>query len=73
MTISITQADGELPDENVIQKEIDLLHSKGVLILWILTSARGFKPKNATIAILKSPDDFGKIVGPKIIETLAKA
>lgn len=63
--------DSDLPDAKTIQKEIDYLALKGVVILWVSTSRAGIKPKNVTYAALKNPDDFGRIVGPKIIEALA--
>ena len=65
--------DGELPNNKMVQERIDLLHGYGVHVLWILTGSRGFKPKNTTVAVLNSPSDFGKIVGQKVIELLAKA
>jgi hypothetical protein len=65
--------DGELPNKVEIQKEIDLLANKGVLILWIVTSKFGMAPKSCTVAKLDKPEDFGKIVGPKIVEALSRA
>jgi hypothetical protein len=65
--------DGELPSHALIQKEIDLLAQRGVIILWILTTRNGFQPKNATVALLKHPDEFGNIVGQKMIEALSRA
>jgi len=65
--------DGELPNNDLIQQRITELANRGVITLWILTSARGFQPKNATIALLRNPSDFGKIVGTKMIEALSKA
>lgn len=65
--------DGQLPNNQEIQNRIDILHGYGVQILWILTHSRGFKPRNTTVAVLDSPNDFGKIVGKKVIELLAQA
>lgn len=65
--------DGSLPNNADIQREISLLAAKGVIVVWVLTYAGGFKPKDATIAVLKQPSDFGTIVGQKIIEALSKA
>jgi len=65
--------DGELPNMEAVRKEITYLVNQGVLVLWILTSSRGARVNNAVNAVLKSPEDFGRIVGPKIIETLQQA
>jgi hypothetical protein len=65
--------DGQLPNDKEVQDRINLLHSYGVQILWILTDKRGSRPKNTTVAVLDSPEDFGKIVGKKVIELLANA
>lgn len=65
--------DGQLPNNDEIQKRIDILHGYGVQVLWILTHSRGFKPKNTTVAVLDTPSDFGKIVGKKVVELLSQA
>lgn len=62
--------DGKLPMTGQIQRKIDKISDYGVQVIWILTKRSGWKPKNATIAILDSTDDFGRIVGQKVIEML---
>lgn len=65
--------DGQLPDTKKIQERINLLHSRGVQVLWILTGGGGFIPKNCTHATLKNTQEFGNIVGRKVIELLERA
>lgn len=65
--------DGQLPNTPLIQERINILHSYGVQVLWILTGSSGFIPKNCTHAILQNTNDFGNIVGRKVIELLEKA
>ena len=65
--------DGKLPMTGQIQKKIDTISDYGVQVIWILTKRSGWKPKNATIAILDSVDDFGRIVGQKVIEMLGSS
>jgi hypothetical protein len=68
--------DGELGGSvTAIQKEITFLANQGVIVLWLLTSnsSYAFKPKNAQVAVMKKPEDFGKIVGKTMVEALAKA
>jgi hypothetical protein len=68
--------DGELGGSvTAIQKEITFLANQGVIVLWLLTSGSSyaFKPKNAEVAVMKKPSDFGKIVGKAMVEALAKA
>lgn len=65
--------DGKLPTHYQIQQKIDKLAGYGVQIIWILTRRDGFRPKNATIAVLERTDDFGKIVGQKVIEMLGNS
>lgn len=64
--------DGQLPNNSMVQERINVLHSYGVHVLWILTQSSGFRPKNTTVAVLNSPSDFGQIVGQKVVELLAK-
>lgn len=72
--VLVVITDGELGNTNAaIQKEINLLASRGVIVLWLLTSTRGFKPKNAVVSVLKTPEDFGKVVSKTIVEALEKA
>jgi hypothetical protein len=65
--------DGELPNTGEIQEVITKLHSYGVKILWILTSHRGWKPKHASIAVLNTPEEFGKIVSQQMVEALSRS
>lgn len=65
--------DGLLPNNNTIQKEITRLTQRGVIVLWILTESRGFRPKNTTVAVLRKPEEFGVVVGQKLIEALSEA
>lgn len=65
--------DGALPNNADIQNKINILHGYGVHVLWILTRTHGFRPQNTTVAVLNNTAEFGKIVGPKVIELLAKA
>lgn len=66
--------DGELsPTYNQIQEVVTKLNNYGVKVLWILTDKNGWSPKHATVAVLNTPDEFGKIVGAKVIEALSKA
>ena len=65
--------DGSLPTTSQIQRKIDKLSGYGVQIIWILTKRNGWKPKNATIAVLDRTDDFGRIVGQKVIEMLGNS
>lgn len=65
--------DGSLPTTAAIQRKIDKLSGYGVQIIWILTKRNGWKPKNATIAVLDRTDDFGRIVGQKVIEMLGNS
>lgn len=65
--------DGHLPNNNDVQERINILHSYGVQVLWILTGVGGFIPKNCTHAILRNTSEFGNIVGPKVIELLQRA
>jgi hypothetical protein len=63
--------DGQLPSHSTIQKEIDYLANHGVVVVWICTSSSGMKVKNVIQANLKDPKDFGRIVGPKLVDALA--
>lgn len=65
--------DGRLPATGQIQQKIDKISGYGVQVMWILTRRNGWKPKNATIAILDHTDDFGRIVGQKVIEMLGNS
>jgi hypothetical protein len=65
--------DGSLPTTSQIQRKIDKLSGYGVQIIWILTKRNGWKPRNATIAVLDRTDDFGRIVGQKVIEMLGNS
>jgi hypothetical protein len=62
--------DGNIPTKADVQRKIDKISGYGVQVLWILTNRNGWKPKNATIAALDRTEDFGKIVGQKVIEML---
>lgn len=65
--------DGALPSTGPVQQKINKIAGYGVQVLWILTKRGGWKPANATVAVLDSPDDFGRIVGQKVIEMLGSA
>lgn len=65
--------DGKLPTTYQVQQKIDKLSGYGVQVIWILTRRDGWRPKNATIAVLNHPDDFGRIVGQKVIEMLGNS
>lgn len=65
--------DGKLPATGPVQQKINKIAGYGVQVLWILTKHGGWKPANATVAVLDSPDDFGRIVGQKVIEMLGNA
>jgi len=71
--VMVVITDGDLPNRQAIQAEINLLTNRGVMVLWIVTTSYGFKPASTTVAVLDKPENFGRVVGPKIIEALAKA
>ncbi|MBC9704385.1 MAG: hypothetical protein H9W81_05080, partial [Enterococcus sp.] len=55
------------------QGVINQLHSRGVKVMWFCTRPDGWIPKNTTSAILNQPEDFGRMVGKTVIDTLSKA
>lgn len=67
--------DSELPNGKEINDVLTKMMSYGVKVLWISTNRRmGVKPpKGSTVAVLDSPEDFGRIVSTKVIEVLSNA
>lgn len=67
--------DSELPNGKEINDALTKMMHYGVKVLWISTTKRmGVRPpKDATVAVLESPEDFGRIVSTKVIEVLSKA
>lgn len=71
--VAVVITDGELPDHNSIQQEVNKLTRNGVIVLWLLTTSRGYVPRSAVAGRLSKPDDFRKIVTETIIKALAFA
>lgn len=55
------------------QGVINELHARGVKVMWFVTRHDGWIPANTTATVLHRPEDFGRLVGKTIIESLAKA
>lgn len=67
--------DSDLPNGKEVNDALAKMMAYGVKVLWISTS-RNLKvrpPKDATVAVLESPNDFGRIVSKNVIDVLSKA
>lgn len=67
--------DSDLPNGKEVNDALTKLMNYGVKVLWISTDRRlkVRPPKDATVAVLESVSDFGRIVSKNVIDVLSKA
>lgn len=73
--VLVVITDSELPNGKEVNEVLSKMMSYGVKVLWISTtrSLQVRPPKGATVAVLESPDDFGRIVSKNVIDVLSNA